>query len=324
MNEYFHLFLRLKYKHLYLLKTLNEQGNLHLTALKMNMSQPAATRMLGEIERLFDCRLFDRGPRGLAANDAGHLLVDFAYNALSRLDRCTDELHRLQSGGKGQLKIGAIMGAAPDLVAHCIIEMKRRYPLLKISLSGETSDQLIELLGQGRIDLAVSRHLPSHQQTEFEFEPLGSETILAVVRQGHPLLGSPFPPLSKLLEAWPWILQPPSTPARQMLEQAFERAGLLSPRDVIESGSIFASLQLVQRCEAILVLSESILREPLDSGRVVELPLPFADALGPFGLLQRRGETLGPPAKRFAELLRIRARALDDPAGGEAMNGDGR
>ncbi|WP_211327924.1 helix-turn-helix domain-containing protein [Kushneria sinocarnis] len=58
------LITRLRYKHLRLLLTLAECGNLHRTAERMAMSQPAATRMLAEIENAFDCRLFERHPRG--------------------------------------------------------------------------------------------------------------------------------------------------------------------------------------------------------------------------------------------------------------------
>jgi len=49
------------------------------------------------------------------------------------------------------------MGAAPDLVMNCIAQIKAPNTQLRINIMGDTSDQVIQLLEQGRIDLAISR-----------------------------------------------------------------------------------------------------------------------------------------------------------------------
>lgn len=310
MDAYRTLLARLRYKHLLMIATLGRQRNLHQTADAMHMSQPAATRMLGEIERAFDCQLFERTSRGMLPTAVGEMLIDFADNALARLDRCSEEVHRHRLGGRGQLTVGAIMGAAPDLVAQAIIRLKRDRPLLQIRLMGETSDQLAEMLEQGKIDLAIARYASVIQHNQFDFEPLGNETLLSVVRDGHPLLDGPLPELSRLLDDWPWLLQPVTTPARQALEKEFEDQGLVSPKDVIECGSIFAALQLLQKSDCLMVMSESVLREHLGMGVIRALPLSLGRALPPFGLMTRKDNLPSEPARAFAELLREGAMTL--------------
>ncbi len=257
---------RLRYKHLLLIALLDEHRNLHQVARVLNMSQPAATRMLREIEATFECRLFERTTRGVQPTRLGEVLIEFAHGALNRLNRCAESLHRHQLGDQGQLVLGAIMGAAPDLVAEAVIEMKRQRPLLQVRLLGETSDQLVELLAQNKIDIAIARYVTALQHNQFDFESLGNETMLAVVRHDHPLADEATLSLATLLEAWPWILQPLESPARQVLEKEFELAGLMSPRDIIECGSIFAALQLVKRSDGVLVMPESVLRDYLAIG----------------------------------------------------------
>ncbi|WP_110647245.1 LysR family transcriptional regulator [Salinicola peritrichatus] len=304
MDHYAALINRLRYKHLSMISLLDRHRNLHQAAGALNMSQPAATRMLREIETTFECQLFERTPRGLTPTPLGEVLIGFADNALTRLDRFAEELHRHRSGDHGQLVVGAIMGAAPDLVADAVIAMKRDRPRLRLRLMGETSDQLVSLLAHNRIDLAIARFATAMEHNLFDFEPLGNETMMAVVRREHPLAGDRDLSLEPLLEAWPWILQPLATPARQLLEKELELHGLVSPRDVVECGSIFAALQLVQRSDAILVMSESVLRDYLAFDILTPLSVSIGQTLAPFGLLTRKNETLNEPARHFCEILR--------------------
>ncbi|MDT8893554.1 LysR family transcriptional regulator [Halomonas sp. I1] len=295
---------RLRYKHLLLIALLDEHRNLHQVARTLNMSQPAATRMLREIEATFDCRLFERTTRGVQPTRLGEVLIEFAHGALNRLDRCAESLHRHQLGDQGQLVLGTIMGAAPDLVAEAVIEMKRQRPLLQVRLLGETSDQLVELLAQNKIDIAIARYVTALQHNQFDFESLGNETMLAVVRHDHPLADEAALSLATLLEAWPWILQPLESPARQVLEKEFELAGLMSPRDIIECGSIFAALQLVKRSDGVLVMPESVLRDYLAIGSIKALPISVGKTLSPFGILTRKNEALSEPVRHLCTILR--------------------
>lgn len=308
MDGFQSLVIRLRYKHLLMISTLGKCENLHQTAASMHMSQPAATRMLSEIERFLNCSLFVRTARGMHPTPIGTMLIEFADNALTRLDRCAEEVHRYKLGGRGQLTLGAIMGAAPDLVAQSIIEIKRKRPLLQIRLMGETSDQLVTLLEQGSIDLAIARYVTSIQHNQFDFEPLGNEKLVTVVRCNHPLIQAELPPLKELLESWPWILQPIATPARQALEKGLELEGLVSPRDIIECGSIFAALQLIQKSDALLVMAETVLKDHLTAGLIEKLPLTLGQTLAPFGLLTRKDTVYGEPITGFCEIIRNNAR----------------
>ena len=177
---------RLRYKHLHMLVTLSSSQNLHRASQSLNMSQPAATRMLHEIEDMFGCDLFERLPRGMRPTALGSELIRFAESAISGLDRCAEDLMARQQGGYGYLSIGTIMGAAPDLVMDSIAEIKSLNPQLRIRIMGDTSDQVIQLLEQGRIDLAIARRNAATDSEHYEFEQLGNERLLVVVHAGHP------------------------------------------------------------------------------------------------------------------------------------------
>ncbi len=301
------LFNRLRYKHLHMLVALGSSENLHRASQTLAMSQPAATRMLHEIEDMFGCELFERLPRGMRPTALGGELIRFAESALSGLDRCAEDLAARQQGGFGYLAIGTLMGAAPGLVMDSIAEIKRRHPQLRIRIMGDTSDQVIQLLAQGRIDLAIARRNASIDSQHYDFEPLGNERLLLVVHSQHPLLQRATLKLAELVNDWPWILQPDTSPARIALEQALQREGLVAPADIIECSSVYSMQQLIQLTDAIMVLSETALRDYLRMGLVTALPIELGERMAPFGILLRKGEPVSRELGAFIELLRTRA-----------------
>ena len=301
------LFNRLRYKHLLMLATLAGTLNLHRAAEALHMSQPATTRMLQEVEEAFGCVLFERQARGLKVTALGMEIVEFARRALNGLDRCAEDLDARRSGGYGHLAIGAIMGALPDLVVRAIAASKARQPGLQLRILGDTSDQLTELLEQERIDVAIARFTQQADLGRFVFEPLGNEHLAVVVRTGHPLTGRAAPDLAELVAEWPWILQPEASPARVALEAAFAQRQLPPPADVIECGSVFAMLQLVQITDAILVLTEAVVRDHLRTGLMVSLDLEITEPLTPFGILLRAGQVPSAALEGFLTLLRRQA-----------------
>jgi DNA-binding transcriptional LysR family regulator len=304
------LFRRLRYKHMLMLVTLGTSQNLHRAAEAMSMSQPATTRMLQEIEDAFGCELFERQSRGIRPNALGEEAIRFAQTALNQLSRCAEGIAEKSQGGYGNLAIGTIMGAAPELVVQSVAEMKRRFPRLRIRIMGDTSDQLIELLDQGVIDLAIARRNLESDRTRFDFEPLGNERLILTVHREHPLARQQKLDLEDLVMNWPWILQPPTSPARIALEQSLEAISLPSPPDIIECSSVFAMLQLVQMTDAILFLSEPVLKDYLRTGLVVALPVSFSEKMTPYGILTRKNTPATREMEKFVALLQEQAKTL--------------
>ena len=180
----------------------------------------------------------------------GSEVLAFARRLLADLDRFALDLDNRRRGGYGHLVIGAIMGDGPDVLAQAIADLKRRRPLLTVRLQGETSDEIVSLLLQRRIDLAVGRYSNPLQHNAIDYENLGNEPLCVVVREGHPLRRARKLTLNDL-ENSAWILQPLGSPVRQIIEQEFGQAGMLTPENVVECTSISATLQLLQNSDAV-------------------------------------------------------------------------
>jgi DNA-binding transcriptional LysR family regulator len=294
---------RLKFKHLALLVALDDARNLHQAAEAINVAQPSASRMLADIEEAFGFLLFERNARGMQPTPLGNAALAYARRSLADLTRFADDLENKRRGGHGQLTVGAIMGAAPDVLAMAVAELKSERPLLNVRILGETSDQVVQLLHRREVDLALGRLTTPLQHNDFDFESLSREAMRLVVRAKHPLAVKAELTLDMLMN-WPWILQPITSPARGLFEEELARAGLTTPADVVECASIFATLQLLQNSDAVAMLPESVVRDYLRAHLLAELPIEIGKSLSGFGLLRRKFETLSEPAEYFIALLR--------------------
>ncbi|WP_161555860.1 LysR substrate-binding domain-containing protein [Mangrovicoccus ximenensis] len=123
---------------------------------------------------------------------------------------------------------------------------------------------------------------------------------------GHGLSGRPVEGGLRALANIPWVLQPAANPTRAVLEAAFHEAGLPMPRNQVESVSVFAILHLLQSSEAVALLPLSVVADHLKGGLLTKLDVEGLPAVPGFGILTRRGETLGPRAEHFLALLRRR------------------
>jgi len=300
---------RLKFKHLALLVALDDARNLHQAADAVNVAQPSASRMLGDIEEAFGFMLFERNARGMQPTPLGVVTLAYARRALAELTRFAEDLEVKRKGGHGQLTVGAIMGAAPDLLAMAVAALKTERPLLNVRILGETSDQVVQLLHRREVDLALGRLTTPLQHNDFSFEPLARETLLLVVRTVHPLAQRASITLRELID-WPWVAQPVTSPARVLFEEELARAGLATPVNLTECASIFATLQLLENYDAVAMLPESVVRDHVRGKLLVALPVEIGKSLAGFGILTRKEEPLAEPALHFIELLRNVSRRL--------------
>lgn len=299
---------RLKLKHWALLSALGDTPTLNQAAACINVSQPSATKMLADIEEAFDFPIFERHARGMRATPLGQEVVTYARQTQASLARFLEDLEAKRRGGHGQLVLGAIMGAAPDLVAAAVADIKCERPRLNVRILGETSDQIGALLERHEIELAVGRFTGPLDHNKFDFSALADEPLCIVVRNGHPL--TQYEQLNwEELVRWPWVLQPLTSPARLMLEEQFTQAHVSTPEDVIECTSIFATLQLLQSGDAVAMLPESVVRDHVKASLLVPLPIVIGLGLKAFGVLTRRDESLSEVAQSFVSHLQRRAQS---------------
>ncbi len=305
---------RLKTRHLLLLLHLYEQRSVLRAAEAANMTQPAASKLLAEMEDLLGVPLFERHARGVEPTWYGQVLIRRARSALSEIGRAQDEIAALRSGRTGQAAIGTVVNPGTNLVPQAVAALKRDFPDILIKIEMDYSRPLVAKLLDGQLDIVVGRIMGAEGSSELEFEPLADEPHSVIVRAGHPLAGRQRVSYGDLVDHG-WIMPPEGSVLRSRLDAVFLEHGLVPPQNIVETTSLPVTIHLLRHSDLLTALPAESVAPYLQTGQMLVLPIALDVRMEFFGIIRRRDQLLSPGAERVLEALRQTARRLYPPAG---------
>ncbi|PCF95892.1 LysR substrate-binding domain-containing protein [Vreelandella nigrificans] len=294
---------RLKLRHFQLFLALDEHRNLHRAAAQLNMSQPAASKLLSDLEAKLGIRLFDRHPRGLTPNWYGEIMIRHAHSMLSALRHTGEELNALRGGNEGTVAVGTVMAPAVTLLTNAIEQVHRTRPRLKISVDVDVSKELVPRLLEGELDFAITRIPAGIDIERFVFEEIGEEELCFVCRDGHPLMGKTPLSLEKMA-IYPWALQPAGTLMRQRVDSLFLHHQEEPPEQIVDTADLLLSLALVDKSDTITVTTRETADLLCTPQRFHVLPFSETLSVQPYGLVSLRHQRLSPGAAALMSTLR--------------------
>jgi len=291
-------------RHLAFLVRLDEERCLGRAAAAMGLAQPAASKLLRQVERSLGVKLFERHARGIEPTGYGEILIRHARLAVSALGLAREEIAALKSGLSGKTTIGTIVNPGTTLVPEAIRRMKQRYPGVLISVELDPSRQLVERLLQGHLDLVVGRVLDPTLADELVYEPLAAEEPHSIIASAkHPLAARKGLQLEDLIEQ-PWILPPPGSLVRERLIALYAQRGWSLPANIVEAVALPVITPLLQQSEMVVALPEEVVLPYCDAGILSVLVRNLPLGVGAFGLITRRNRPLSPGAQLMLNTLR--------------------
>jgi transcriptional regulator, LysR family len=177
---------RLKTRQLLLLIALDDTRNIHRAASELNMTQPAASKQLKDLEDMLGVSLFERLPRGMRPTIYGEAMIRHARMALTSLSKAHEDIVALKSGLSGQVDVGVILSPGMALLPPAIARVKEQAPMLRIGVEVESSNILLSRLLHGELDFIIGRILDEEARGGLLYEELADEPVCAVARVGHP------------------------------------------------------------------------------------------------------------------------------------------
>lgn len=294
---------RVKTRHLLLVVALAQEGSIHRAAAVLSMTQPAASKMLRELEEILDVPLFERLQRGVEPTVYGHTLLRHARIAIGSLDQARHDLRALKSGAQGHVAIGAITAPGVGLLPEAVAAVKQACPGMRISVEIDTSNVLLDKLAQDKLDLVVGRLGTSHDQLGLRYEPLAIEPVCAVVRPNHPLLAPAGLELVDLVDQ-AWIVPPAGTVLRHRFDLMFQRASFAPPANVIETGALLFATRMLECSDMLAVVAIEVAAYYASHGMLAVLPVILPCHMDDFGIITRNDQVMSAAAERMIGILR--------------------
>lgn len=293
---------QLQLRHYRLIHAVSQHGQLTLAADRLAISQPAASRMLSEIERIVGDTLFIRHPKGMRLTPIGEVLARQAGGLIHGLDQAGQELQAVREGRAGAVRVGAVTGAAVALVVPAIQALKLDAAEADVHVEVGPSTRLMSSLYAAELDFALCRMPPEMDPRSFDVLRGRVEEVCFVVRADHPLTGRGPLELTDL-EGFGWVIMAPGTPLRDAVEGAWRGAGLALPRDVVNTPSLLVTLTYLQSSDAIAPLAREVadMVESMSGGRLEPLVVKRTLMLTPFHLIRHRTHSISPLAQRLLD-----------------------
>lgn len=301
--------LTLKPTQLRLIREIAHHGQLQLAAEALAMTQPAASRMLTDVERQIGAPLFDRQPKGMTPTEAGLVVIRRARVILRELTSIAQDVAALTTGMNGALRIGAVTGPAVSLLVAAIREIKHAAPQADITVEVLPSRDLLQQMLAGEMDLALCRILPEFDSHDFNILPMQDEGVAFLCRAAHPLANAPALTMTELSD-YEWIMQGRGSPIREATLHAFANVGLAEPANIINSPSLILTIAYLSQSDAITAVSDEVaqlLMEPPVSANFARLRTMSDITVSPYFLLHLKRRPLSPLAARLRDNLADRS-----------------
>jgi DNA-binding transcriptional LysR family regulator len=272
----------------------------------MNISQPAASRMIAEIEGILDAPICRRHPRGVVLTSYGRALARRARSMLEELAEAGREIADLKAGRGGSIFVGAVTGPGIALAVPAITAIRGRYPKIEVNVQIEASNVLARELLAARHDFIIARIPDDLNPRQFQARQIGTEHACIIVRKGHPLAGRGTVTLEDL-RAYDWVLQPSGSLLRQTIEAMFLSHNVPLPERVLNTSSVLLTFVMVAQTDAVAPLAVEVAKFVMGAeglaGAIEVLPISSEIVLQPYSLIQVRGRTLSPAAQMLYDAI---------------------
>lgn len=298
----------MKLSHLRVMAALAETGQIGLAAARLGITQPAASRLMAEIEHILGQPIHVRTGRGIALTAAGTALARRAQRVQLEMRDAERELAEIANGGAGHVRIGSVTGPALELVLPVIRTSRLSEPGVSVEVTVATSDLLCQQLLAGQVDFAIGRLPDGADRARIETRVIAPEPVSLVVRRGHRLDGAPGLTAEALLH-YDWVMPGPDTLLRRAVVDRLAALGLPQPPQRLSTASFLLTLAVLQQSNAIAPLATAVAEvfaRPPDAPYAI-VPIDLEIEVEAFGLMRRAGGHLPPAAARIAKLILARA-----------------
>lgn len=299
---------RIKLRHVECFLAIARLGSLKAACAELNLTQPAVSKTLKELEDVLGAGLMTRDRGGVRLTAEGAVFLEFAGQSLAALRRGLDGVAELREGGGEALRVGTLPSVAARLMPDAVARFRALSPDTRLHLRDGAHGALTADLREGRLDMVIGRMGNAGTMQGLSFMQLYQERVVLAARTGHPLADTTPP--AEALTRWPVLYPPEGAAIRPLVDRWCMAQGLTSFADRIDCVSGAFGRTYLRVTDALWFISEGVVAQDRADGRLVALPLDLGLTAGPVGLMTRPEAVASRSQQLFVRALRGAAEAL--------------
>jgi DNA-binding transcriptional LysR family regulator len=291
---------RMKLQDLHVLVTVMQAGSMGKAAQSLNISQPAVSRSIAELEHAFGVRLLDRHRKGIEATEYGRALLDCGVAVFDDLRQGVKNIEFLADPTTGQVRIGNTLTTASSFIAAAIDRLSRHHPRTVFHVIPAGPDILHRELNERSVDLVIARGGGAFKDEQFSFENLYDDTFVILASAQNPWSQRRRIDLAELVNE-PWALPAPESSVGEAAMEVFRASGLECPRATLVTTSPELRISLLATGRFLTIAASSALKFRTLHPELKVLPVKLPMARMPVGIVTLKNRTLSPVAKLFIQ-----------------------
>ncbi|HIV69464.1 MAG TPA: LysR family transcriptional regulator [Candidatus Aquabacterium excrementipullorum] len=295
----------MKHHQLTALVAVADHGGINAAARALHLTQPAITKAIKDLEAELGIVLLVRQTRGVTLTPEGQTLLARARLIVRELERAEEDMGLLKGQRGGKLVIGVTPLAGLTIVPKAFARFRQAWPEVELNFIEFTSEQIVENLRNGTLDVAVGAATGRHGDAPVQWEELFSLPTSLAVHRDSPLAASTT--LAELQHA-EWIHADITDRFPAFLSALFESQDLPPPRRVTRCTSQALFHSLAMQNDVVFFWSLFAIGMPMLRERFKALPLTADLPRLSMSLLVREDSMLTRAADYFARCIREVAR----------------
>lgn len=259
-------------RHLRVIAALSEVKLVARVSEALNVSQPAVSKQIAELERIVGAPIVTRERNRLFLTPIGQRLAEYARQALNQLDRAAFDIEAMASGVSGSVSVGVVSSVAPTLLPGAIALFKGSTQQASISIKEGHFVELLPELETGELDVLIARIWQPQELPGIAQLGLFAEPVVVVAGRNHKLAKRADLDWGNVVD-FPWILPQANSVARRAIDALFAGYGLTPPANTIASLSLTLNLALLEAIPALCLMPQRLAQAHAARGDIVTLPL---------------------------------------------------
>ena len=303
---------QLNFHQLFIFQMVANHLSFSRAAEALEITQPAVSIQVQELEKFLGVTLFHRRPRGLRITETGDAVLAYSQQIFALSSQLMDTVQEMEDLQSGHLVLGA-SGTPGEYVLPLIVgRFHQIYPGIHVELVIGNTRTIIQRILDRDMDLGMVGDHVEEYSSELEMVDFQEDEIVLVAAPSHPAanLGQLTPEQVVDLGL---VAREEGSATRQSAERQFRALGVF-PRIAIELGSNQAVKQAATAGGGIGVISRLGITAELKAGMLCVLDVAGWDCRRTLTLIQPRDRYLSPSQRAFREFLMAERPFLSDPA----------
>lgn len=223
-----------------------EEANISRAASRLNVSQPAVSRQIRDLERELGVSLFEREHNGLKLTASGEVALAHAREVLRQSQALVEAVAgQVKGQGVVTIKVGFLPTALPGFLAEGMRKFQKQYAGACVQIFEMSPSEQEEALRRGEIDVALLGEPRPEVRSEFHTRTVKKTPMAIVVPDDHRFAGRKGVDLADLADDRFVTLSEKQFPdRRRLLNDLFDRAGI-DPQIAIHASGLSELLGLV-------------------------------------------------------------------------------